>query len=352
MPNSAYSELVPKSSKLLTQVRNLIRTLHLSIRTEEAYCQWIERFLRFHKDLAGQWRHPAEMGSDEINAFLTHLAVERNVAASTQNQAFSALLFLYTKVLKQEVRIDAVRAKRPERLPVVLSTEEVRRVLAEVAEGPVRLMAGLMYGAGLRVMECCRLRVKDVDFERRQVIVRDGKGEKDRAVPLPERLLEGLQRQLEVVRAQHARDLAVGAGWVWLPYALAEKYPEAGRTLPWQYLFPASTLSTDPRPREAAEDVATGAANWPPAPPQLRRHHLHENTVQKAMATAVKKAGLTKKVTCHTLRHSFATHLLEAGQDIRTIQELLGHADVSTTMIYTHVSTVGVTGVKSPLDRL
>jgi integron integrase len=351
MHTSTYSTDAKHRLPLLQQVRNLTRTMHMSIRTEEAYCQWIEGFLRFHKERAGTWRHPGEMTSADVNLFLTHLAVDRHVAASTQNQALSALLFLFTKVLDLKLEIDAVRAKRPERLPVVLSVDEVRRVLAEIPLGAPRLMAGLMYGAGLRVMEACRLRVQDVDFDRRQLMVRDGKGEKDRAVPMPARLIDGLQRQLETVRDLHEQDVAAGAGWVWLPYALAEKYPQAGRTLPWQYLFPAKHLSHDPRSREAAEDVRVDESVPAPAA-QLRRHHLHENSVQKVVATAVKKAGLTKRATCHSLRHSFATHLLEEGKDIRTIQELLGHADVSTTMIYTHVSTVGATGVQSPLDRL
>jgi integron integrase len=334
----------------LQEVRNLTRRLHLSIRTEDAYVQWIDQFLRYHRQKLGHWKHPTEMGSDEVNEFLTYLAVERRVAASTQNQALSALLFLFRKVLDQEIKLNAARAKQPQRLPVVLSQDEVRRVLAEVPQGPMRLMAALMYGAGLRLMEACRLRVKDIDFDRRQIIVRDGKGEKDRAVPLPERLVEGLQRQLRLVQSQHHADVQAGAGWVWLPYALAEKYPEAGRTLTWQYVFPAGSLSTDPRPREAAEGGMNSAADS--RTPQLRRHHVHETTVQKAITLAVQRAGIQKKASCHSLRHSFATHLLDEGKDIRTIQELLGHSDVGTTMIYTHVSTTGATGVRSPLDRL
>jgi len=342
----------PCKSPLLEQARQLMRTRHLSIRTERAYLGWMERFLWFHRKAQGRWVHPAEMSGEEISQFLPHLAVEQKVSASTQNQAFSALLFLFREVLKKEVKINAVRAKKPERLPVVLSLDEVRRVLDQLPDGRMRVLGGLMYGAGMRLMECCRLRVKDVDFERKQIAVRDGKGEKDRMVPLPERLVEGLQRQVEAVKRLHAQDLEVGAGWVWLPYAQAEKYPEAGRDVGWQYLFPAKSLSREPRPREAG----TRGENWrqdaAATSRQLRRHHIHETTVQKAMERAVAAAGLTKPAGCHTMRHSFATHLLEDGQDIRTIQELLGHADVSTTMIYTHVSTVGATGVRSPLDRL
>ena len=333
--------------RLVDQLRQLTRARNMSIRTGDAYVRWVEEFIRFHRSLAGRWRHPVEMGSAEVNQFLTSLAVDRKVAASTQNQALSAILFLYRKVLGcDDFKLDAIRAQRPERIPVVLSVDEVRRVLDCVPNGVCKFMTGLMYGAGMRLMEVCRLRVKDIDFDRRQITVRDGKGEKDRAVPLPQRLVEGLREQMEFVQQLHAGDVAAGAGWVWLPYALAEKYPQAGREYRWQYLFPADRISTDPRPNESSDEAPANS------PPQLRRHHVHESTVQKVMTAAVRKSGISKRASCHTLRHSFATHLLEDGKDIRTIQELLGHADVSTTMIYTHVSRTGATGVLSPLDRL
>lgn len=334
-----------KQPKLLDQVRDKIRLKHLSKRTEKAYLYWIRDFLRFHKAKLGRWIHPTKLGNPQINEFLTHLAVERHVAASTQNQAVSALLFLYTQVLDTKIQFDAVRAKAPERVPVVLSRDEARRLLNLIPAGSIRLIAGVMYGAGLRVMECCRLRVKDLDFDRKQITVRQGKGEKDRMVPLPQKLVPYLVAQLESVKAQHARDVQCGAGWVWLPYAFGKKDPGAGRSLTWQYLFPARNLSCDPRPREFDGELI-GQQD------QLRRHHIHENSVQKAVKKATRLARIEKRVSCHTLRHSFATHLLEGGQDIRTIQELLGHADVSTTMIYTHVATTGATGVKSPLDSL
>ena len=317
--------------RLLDQLRAKTRLLHYSLRTEDAYADWVKRFILFHGK-----RHPREMGVPEIEAFLTDLAVEKQVAASTQNQALSAILFLYQKVLDIELpRIDALRAKRPERLPVVLSIDEVRAVL-DGMEGTERLQAELLYGAGLRLLECCRLRVKDVDFERRQLAVRDGKGEKDRMAPLPVRLETKLRAQLEVVRRRHERDVAQGFGRVWLPYAYVRKWPNADRELGWQYLFPSSRLSIDPRSGDGV----------------LRRHHRHENLLQKHVKRAALEAGLTKRVSCHTFRHSFATHLLEGGADIRTVQELLGHADVSTTMIYTHVLQRGACGVVSPLDRL
>ena len=316
-----------KPCKLLDQVRNVLRLKHYAIRTEEAYLDWIRRFILFH-----QKRHPREMGAAEITEFLTHLAVVDNVAASTQNQALAALLFLYQEVLQQDLGpVEPVHAKKPQRLPVVLTREEVRQVLAQM-QGTHQLMAKLLYGTGMRLMECVRLRVKDVDFARREIVVRDGKGEKDRVTMLPESLIAPLQEHLRQVQQLHRRDLAAGYGAVYLPYALDRKYPNAAREWGWQYVFPASKLSVDPR---------SGVK---------RRHHLHESGLQKAVRAAARATGIPKPVSCHTFRHSVATHLLEQGQDIRTVQELLGHANVKTTMIYTHVLNRGPLGVRSPLD--
>jgi integron integrase len=319
-----------QAPKLLDQVRGKIRLKHYSIRTEQAYVDWIKRFiLHFGK------RHPRELGAAEVEQFLTHLAVEGNVAASTQNQAKSALLFLYREVLETELPwLDNVeRARAPKRLPVVLTRDEVHAVLSRLS-GTHWLIASLLYGAGLRIMEALRLRVKDVDFARKEILVRDGKGFKDRVTMLPAALAAPLAAHLERVKALHEQDLAAGRGAVYLPYALERKYPGAARDWAWQYVFPSANLSEDPR---------TGIE---------RRHHLQDQAVQRAMRQAVRDAGVNKPATPHTLRHSFATHLLEGGYDIRTVQELLGHADVSTTMIYTHVLNRGGRGVTSPLDRV
>jgi integron integrase len=314
--------------KLLDQVRDVMRRKHYSIRTEQSYIDWIRRFILFHGK-----RHPLEMGEQEVTVFLTHLARDGGVATSTQNQALSALLFLYKEVLRQELGwLEHVeRAKKPARLPVVLTREEVRRIFRHLHDTP-RLMAGLLYGSGLRLMECVHLRVKDVDFGYARITVRDAKGGKDRITMLPLNLASGLQRHLQKIRAQHEQDLVEGFGTVWLPDALARKYPNAAREWSWQYVFPSSRLSVDP---------LSG---------NRQRHHIAEGVLQGAVKKAVRAAGLTKPATCHTLRHSFATHLLERGYDIRTVQELLGHKDVSTTMIYTHVLSKPGIGVKSPLD--
>ncbi len=313
---------------LLDRVRERIRLKHYSLRTEQAYCDWIKRFVVFHGK-----RHPSGLGAPDVEAFLTALAVQGRVAASTQNQAKSALLFLYKEVLGVELPwLDNVeRAKAPARLPVVLTREEVARVLARL-HGVHRLVGSLLYGTGLRIMEAMRLRVKDVDFSRGEILVRDGKGGKDRVTMLPARLVAPLRDQLLHARELHRVDLDEGFGAVWLPFALDRKYPSAAREWGWQYVFPADARSVDPR--DGVE----------------RRHHLADQAFQRAMKSAVRGAGIAKPATPHTLRHSFATHLLESGYDIRTVQELLGHADVSTTMIYTHVLARGGRGVVSPID--
>ncbi|MBL8413274.1 MAG: integron integrase [Propionivibrio sp.] len=329
---SSFTSLAESISapRLLEQVRARIRFKHYSIRTEHTYVDWIKRFIRhFGK------RHPKDMGADEVQSFLTHLAVAGNVAASTQNQAKSALLFLYKEVLALELPwLDKVEAARtPKRLPVVLTRDEVMAVLLRL-EGRHGLIARLLYGTGLRIMECLRLRIKDVDFERGEILVRDGKGAKDRVTMLPASVIPALREHVERARELHRQDLAAGHGEVHLPYALDRKYPSAGREWMWQYVFPSASLSIDPR---------TGV---------VRRHHVQDQSVQRAIRQAVRDAGINKPATPHTLRHSFATHLLDSGYDIRTVQELLGHSDVSTTMIYTHVLNRGGRGVASPLDRL
>ena len=318
-----------REPRLLEQVSARMRLKHYSRRTEQAYMYWIRRYIR-----AWLPRHPRELDGVAVEAFLTRLATRDNVAASTQNQALSALLFLYREVLGMELSWmeNVVRAKRPQRLPVVLTRTQVARLLERLA-GREALMAGLLYGSGLRLMECVRLRVKDVGLDRNELTVRDGKGGKDRMTVLPQALKEGLAMQIAQVRVLHARDLACGLGRVHLPHALERKYPNASAELAWQYVFPATRISVDPR----------GG--------QRRRHHIDEKVLQSAVRGAAREAGFDKPVTPHTLRHCFATHLLESGADIRTVQELLGHKDVATTQIYTHVLNRGALGVLSPLDR-
>ena len=316
--------------KLLDQLRESLRVRHYSLRTEDAYLDWVRRFILFHGK-----QHPRDMGAPEVQAFLSHLAVDRRVSPSTQNQAKAALLFLYRHVLDADLPwlAEIVQARRQARLPVVLTPGEVRTLLDQM-EGGMALLAQVLYGTGLRLMEGLRLRVKDVEFERREILVRDGKGGKDRVTMLPDRLVAPLRAHLDRVRALHERDLEEGFGEVYLPDALAEKCRAAPRAWGWQWVFPSSLRSVDPR---------SGA---------IRRHHLQPESVQKAIRLAARSGELVKPVTPHVLRHSFATHLLAAGHDIRTVQELLGHKDVATTMIYTHVLNRGGRGVTSPLDGL
>lgn len=314
--------------KLLDQVRGKIRLKHYSIRTEQAYTDWIKRFILYFDK-----QHPKDLGAEDVEKFLTYLAVEGKVAASTQNQAKSALLFLYREILEIELPwLDNVeQAKTPKRLPVVLTRPEVHAVLSRM-QGTHWLIANLLYGTGMRIMECLRLRVKDVDFTRKEIVIRDGKGFKDRVTMLPLALVVPLRDHLKNIKILHEQDLAAGYGSVYMPNALAKKYPSASRDWGWQYSFPTKGMSTDPRSGE------------------VRRHHVQEQTVQRAVRQAVRDANLVKPATPHTFRHSFATHLLEGGYDIRTVQELLGHSDVATTMIYTHVLNKGGRGVSSPLD--
>ena len=322
--------MAPKR-KLLDRMRDAVRLKNYSYRTEKSYVRWVKRYILFH-----QKRHPQDMGKDEIKAFITHLAVEGNVAASTQNQALSALLFLYAEVLNKPIDyVDVTWAKKPTRLPVVLTKEEVKAVIHQLS-GTMRLIVQLLYGGGLRLTECLRLRVQDIDFGQNLLIVRDGKGKKDRSTTLPTVTILPLKSHLQKIKQLHHNDLQRGFGRAPLPTALAKKYPNAETEWLWQFVFPSTKLSKNPR----------GDSQ------QLYRYHLHESTIQRAVRQAAKETNIAKRVNPHTFRHSFATHLLESGYDIRTIQELLGHKDVKTTMIYTHVVNQGMMGVRSPLDNL
>jgi len=323
--------MIPRPIQILIQkTKDVLRIRHYSLRTEYSYIRWIRDYSRYH-----QFRNPMELSKEHVTNYLSYLARERNVAASTQNQALAAILFLYQQVL--EVKLgwleDVERAQKPKRIPVVLSRAEIKRLLAQM-EGVTWLMANLLYGSGLRLNECLRLRIKDIDFHYNQIIVRDTKGRKDRVTMLPHVLHAQLKRHIQKVKALHESDLQEGFGSVQLPYALRRKYPNAEKLWMWQFVFPAKHRSTDPR---------SGI---------IRRHHLHESVLQRAVQTAVRKAGINKPASCHTLRHSFATHLLESGADIRTVQELLGHKELETTMIYTHVLNKGGRGSTSPLDLL
>lgn len=329
MVSANPSPPIQEQPRLLDRVRSALRVRHYSLRTEEAYIYWIKRYIFFHHK-----RHPLEMGEKEIGSFLNHLAEKENVAASTQNQALCALIFLYKHILQKEIgNLEFLWANKPKRLPVVFAREEVSIILNQLS-GIYWLMGMLLYGSGLRLLECLRLRVKDIDFKYNQIVVRDGKGEKDRVTMLPGKVKAPLQAHLQKVKKVHEEDLEKGFGAVYLPYALERKYPNANREWKWQYIFPASQLSVDPR---------SGVK---------RRHHLHESVLQRAVKEAIRKAGITKQSGCHTFRHSFATHLLEDGYDIRTVQELLGHEDIKTTMVYTHVLNQGGKGVKSPADKI
>ncbi len=330
IPGSELTKVRQRHGEVLKQLLMVIRQRGYSIRTEQTYESWAARFIGYCDN-----RDPKTLGADEVVSFLQYLAVRRNVAASTQNQALNALVFFYDQVIQQPLGDMGgfIRAKRPKKLPVVLTQNEIHRLLEQM-NGRQRLMTSLLYGTGMRLMDCVRLRVQDVDFEYRQIVIRDGKGQKDRVVPLPERLIEPIKTHLAAVRKTHQDDLKMGNGEVYLPNALSRKYPSAAKEWGWQYVFPSARLSVDPRSGK------------------VRRHHIHENGLQKAVKKAAALAGITKRVNCHALRHSFATHLLENGYDIRTVQELLGHADVSTTMIYTHVLNRGGQGVRSPLDSI